>query len=257
MTFSSAATTPSEYLGDFMDHMVAHRKKSGIINPSVGVTSQLPRPQSVEDVLNTLGSLTGARAQRRGGGLFDMTTYGRQRKDFVTRHEGTRERAYDDATGKPYEGGPKQGNITVGVGMNMDAPGARERWKAAGIPENFDAVYAGKAPLSKQSTQALLDVSLVEAEKVIADKFRGINLRDHERIALVSLAFNSPALIGPNLVSAFQRGDRKAAAYEVLYKSNAKNHRGLARRRYYEASQLVGNNIDGFPPFAQYIKDYA
>jgi Ca2+-binding RTX toxin-like protein len=65
-----------------------------------------------------------------------------------------------------------------------------------------------------------------------------------ERIALFSLEYNSPALIGAGLNGAIGRGDRAEAWYEIRYDSNSNaggsaGRIGLAKRRYYE-SQVFG-----------------
>lgn len=64
-----------------------------------------------------------------------------------------------------------------------------------------------------------------------------------ERIALVSLAFNSRTgprdLLGDNLKKAILSGNRAEAWFEIRYQSNKGNDTGLAKRRYLE-SQLFG-----------------
>ena len=71
-----------------------------------------------------------------------------------------------------------------------------------------------------------------------------------ERAALFSLAYNKPALIGPNLQAAVNNGDRPQAWYEIRYQTNGGESRGtgIAKRRYYE-SQIFGiyddpNSVD-------------
>ncbi|MBM3254638.1 MAG: lysozyme, partial [Candidatus Omnitrophica bacterium] len=58
-----------------------------------------------------------------------------------------------------------------------------------------------------------------------------------EMIALVSLAYNNPSLIGAKLIAALQSGDRDEAWHEIRYNSNNGGSRckGLANRRYRES----------------------
>ena len=71
-----------------------------------------------------------------------------------------------------------------------------------------------------------------------------------EMAALTSLAYNSPSLIGKNLTTALQSGDRLAAWYEIRYASNApKNGErslGVDNRRAQEAATFgLFSNPDG------------
>lgn len=60
-------------------------------------------------------------------------------------------------------------------------------------------------------------------------------LDSNERVALFSLAYNAPSLIGTHLVTDIVNGDRAEAWYEIRYDSNANDLDGLAKRRYYES----------------------
>ncbi len=73
---------------------------------------------------------------------------------------------------------------------------------------------------------------------------RGLSLPvSQERAALVSLAYNNPALLGIGLAATFVAGDRAEAWYEIRYNSNKNalaatppgHAPGLANRRYREA----------------------
>ena len=57
-------------------------------------------------------------------------------------------------------------------------------------------------------------------------------LRDsHEMVALFSLVYNSPALIGRGLTSHLQNDSRLDTWFEIRFRSNGKRHRGLIRDR--------------------------
>ena len=63
----------------------------------------------------------------------------------------------------------------------------------------------------------------------------------NEMVALLSLTFNSPSLIGSKLIAALQTGNRAEAWYEIRYDSNKERSttpslvRGIADRRYSES----------------------
>ena len=59
-----------------------------------------------------------------------------------------------------------------------------------------------------------------------------------ELVALSSLAYNNPALIGPGLSAALHSGAREKAWFEILFCSNRARHRGLQKRRNHEAKMF-------------------
>ena len=61
----------------------------------------------------------------------------------------------------------------------------------------------------------------------------------YERLALFSLAYNRPTLLGADLKAAIIDGNRPEAWYQIRYLSNKAKDHGLAKRRYYE-SQIFG-----------------
>lgn len=69
-----------------------------------------------------------------------------------------------------------------------------------------------------------------------------------ELVALFSLAYSNPALIGPKLCSALQRGARGEAWYEIRFGSNRQRHHRLQGRRDQEAAMFGLTN--GTPPSA-------
>lgn len=99
--------------------------------------------------------------------------------------EGKESKAYPD-TG---------GNITVGVGFNMDQEGARDIWKSAGVQKDFDAVHQGKQELSDEEIKALLGVTLMEAGKKAQTRAKALGVKwdslpSWHREILTDLAFN-------------------------------------------------------------------
>ena len=95
--------------------------------------------------------------------------------------------------------------------------------------------------LEDPDVTALLDLTLTEARTVLRTRL-GTALYEkydssREMIALTSLAFNNPVLIGSGLTGALQGEDRAEAWFEIRYHSNADGEN--ANRRYYE-SDLFG-----------------
>lgn len=72
--------------------------------------------------------------------------------DLLTRHEGFRAYSYRDTKGK----------LTIGIGFNLDAPGAEARCAAAGV--DYKAVSFGGHGITLAQAQALLDEGITVAQ---------------------------------------------------------------------------------------------
>ena len=88
----------------------------------------------------------------------------------------------------------------------------------------------------------MFDYKVQESEKIVQDRLEGVPLNASQRIALVSMAYNSPALIGPNLVDHLKKGDAASVSYEILNLSNGNKLSALDARRKREHDQFFGNN---------------
>jgi Phage lysozyme len=82
---------------------------------------------------------------------------------LLIKHEGWRNIAYDDATGKNIESGvPLVGNPTVAVGFNLNRVDAKQVFAQLGIL-NFNGILQGLEALTDAQVQALLDYTTDEA----------------------------------------------------------------------------------------------
>lgn len=227
--------------------MVSRMKDMGLVPPSAGVTSDvnLDAPE-VE-----IPRLMMEQKLRKGGGAADPagapvdSTYGQRRYEFIKAEEGVRRYAYDDVTGRPVEAAKVQGNRTIGIGFNMERPDAKAIMKdVLDIDDKtFNDIYNGRKGLNDNQVRALFDFTVQEAEQIVNTKFGDLGLRDHQRIALVSLAFNNPSLIGPNLTRFVRGGDWESAALEIRDRSNAGKVAGIASRRQREAKMFMGATL--------------
>lgn len=106
------------------------------------------------------------------------------------------------------------------------------------------------------AVKAMFDRLIVDYEAELDRRFAAVtwpHSRPHydalnlpyswERLALVSLLYNSGLLLGPNLTRAVRTGDRERAWYEIRYGSNGGRSRsqGIANRRYIEAELWRGH----------------
>jgi hypothetical protein len=133
----------------------------------------------------------------------DKALYDSYRAAFITHLEGTHAWAYDDKNNERIrpDGPPPKGNVTVGVGFNMDAKNvARKAWnKVFGDSVSFDDVKAGRTKLNPEQIERLLDYSLTEREKELKKAYKSFwrRLAPNERLAIESAYFNGPALVKP------------------------------------------------------------
>jgi GH24 family phage-related lysozyme (muramidase) len=77
-----------------------------------------------------------------------------------------------------------------------------------------------------------------------------------ERMALFSLAYNNPRLLGPGLKAAIEEGDRAEAWFQIRYYSNggASAGQGIANRRYVEADLFGLYDKDGKASFPEAVQ---
>lgn len=244
--------TEAMILNDYQSAMIASQRGDGLIPMTTGINSAAPQPQSAEEVVSFLESEM-ARGINQGGYRFvdrhrtqyDQT-YRSRRMDFIVGSEAVRTHAYDDRTGgRVSSGGTVQGNVTVGIGFNMDRQGARETWdKVFGGSISFDDVKAGRVSISKVQAETLFNYDMRYFENVLMDAADGRTLPENEHMALLSIAYNAPSRID-DMRSAIANGDHAQIVHAMLYESFNPNHPqrlALASRRYKEALLYAGSD---------------
>jgi hypothetical protein len=197
----------------------------------------------VTDADSYINTVQGWFAQQRavkGGGATDaydtpvQDTYRERRYQALNREEGVRQFAYDDKTGQQVlPGQPTKGYTTVGIGYNMDAQGAKDRFQAVLPGVDYDAVHNGKMSLNDAQTQRLFDATAGEVEALVSKHFDGTDLSEHQRLALVSVGYQRPAAI-PEIAQAFHQAGIPGAIVSML------SQPGSQGRRIREVSQFLG-----------------
>lgn len=261
----SSALSTNEFWADMTRSTLLARQTTGSAPDTLGVTVPLEIPKSADEFAGQLSKWRPSVIERQGPVGYDNSTtpfsdsYVQRRYDFIAGSEAVRSFAYDDATGKQVtEQRPPKGNVTVGVGFNMERPDARKVFaQALQLGDaDFDKVKAGQKALSPTQIRTLFDYTVQEAESVVDQRLKGVPLKEHERQALVSMAFNGPSLIGPNFVALMQKGDKQGAFDAILNHSNLTKDEGIAYRRYKEAAMFAGmggSGANNMPAIADYI----
>ncbi len=80
----------------------------------------------------------------------------------------------------------------------------------------------------------LAHTSISPQESKIDDTTKGSN----EYIALMSMTYNNPSLVGDGLKAYLRAKNRFGAWYEIRYKSNGDNEIGIAKRRFAESNEF-------------------
>lgn len=128
-------------------------------------------------------------------------------RDSFIRYEGFSRKAYRDSLG--YN--------TIGVGFNLDKPGAKERIESLGL--NFRDVYSGKIDLTEKQIFYLLDQD-IQIAKTDAERYLGKETLEKinplAREIVLDMAFN----MGYSGLSSFKK--LRAALKKLDYKEAAR-----------------------------------
>jgi GH24 family phage-related lysozyme (muramidase) len=136
--------------------------------------------------------------------------------------EGYRSKAYEDS----------QGNVTVGIGFNMDQPGAEDVWKRAGIGKDFQSVKEGQ-PLTEEEVRGLLDVTLQDARSRAKERATELGvdwdgLPSWHRAILTDLAFNVGYLT--EWTKVFRATSPREVLLEARRREGGKHTKGMDNR---------------------------
>lgn len=233
-------TNEKEYDQVVHDAIRQQLKAGGLISPTDSVTNFELEPEGAKDTPSWLDQIMRNIVRNKPDALDDpmlsKNTYLQRRFEFISGHEGWRDTTYRDTR-----------NLrTVGYGFNLEEPTNRNLFKQAlgKTDQDFENLRDGKQTLSKREGRILFEAASGAAERLISNTFKDVDLRGHERLALVSLAYNHPKLIGPNLTKHVKAGDRDAVMDEIINRSNRHKSKGIQNRRAYEADMFAGMNKD-------------
>ncbi len=130
-------------------------------------------------------------------------------REKIIKSEGVRDTVYKDS----------RGIATIGVGFNLEQPGAKEVIEYLGA--DYQQVLEGKTRLSKEQIKTLNDISLANAMMQAEDIYPNMSkLPFRKRAVIVDLAYN---LGGEKLDNVFvdfsaavRKGNMKEAARELV-----------------------------------------
>lgn len=131
---------------------------------------------------------------------------------------------------------------TIGHGINLN----RDKdlvMETLGLDDKgFASLLSGDRRLTEREGRLLFETKVQDAERVIAQKLDGVPLNASQRIALVSLAYQSDGLIGPNLTKHLKAGSAADVSYEILNLSNGLKRGSIDNRRKREHDMFFGGD---------------
>lgn len=212
--------------------MLTDLKRAGLVPQSVN----LLKPDVVDPFL-VLDDAIKTQVLNKGGPALDVATapvsesYGHRRYQMIKAKEGFKNFSYDDV-----------GYRSIGLGFNMTG---RSDSKAAfrdlfGITgQDYQDVVDGKKGLSESQVRKLFDYTAGIIERQMDKDFQGIPLKEHERLALFSIAYNRPSQY-KELIPLVKAGDRRKVAEHIRKHTNPKNLKVIWGRAAKEARLFYG-----------------
>lgn len=224
-------TDPKEFYATFHRQIRENLQSGGLLPPTDGITKPVTDAQDTgsffKDITNKVTSYAGVKA-------FDTNAdrYDENRFKFITAEEGYRDHVYMDSLKRR----------TIGYGFNLDDPGNKVMAKKVlGLDDRgYDAIRTGKRNITQREARSLFEAAVSGAEAVVTNRLRDVPLNSHQRIALVSLAYNHPNLIGPKITAALKSGDANGVLNEIRNNSNRYKIKGIQSRREREARMFAG-----------------
>lgn len=136
-------------------------------------------------------------------------------------------------------------NPTVGYGANLNSPEVRGMFNLMNI--DYDSVRNNQRKLTQEEARKLKDMQIRDKEKyfnkLLGERAPASELNETKKAALMSMYYNNPELIGPNMINHLKNNDHLNVIKEMILNSNKDNEPGVLRRRLKEA-ELYGGPLD-------------
>ena len=160
----------------------------------------------------------------------------RKLKKFLKEQEGYSPDVYADTEGNP----------TVGFGANLNSPEVDQYLSEMG--KDKERILSGEESLDPTESDQLKDMQLQDKqqflEAVKKRDFPQAQIEPNEQDALLSMAYNSPQLIGPNMRKLLNENRKEDVSKEILLRSNRDKTPGIQKRRLEESRMYSGPNFE-------------
>ena len=224
----SSATTTQEWNQAFFGGLQQANRIGGFANPTEGLMNKV---NYSSDTGTAFGQVKSSIMNHKGPAAFDTDndTYRQNRFDFISGEENFSNNTYT-----------LYGVKHIGYGMNLEANAGLVKETLNLTDKQFAEMLGGTRGVNEQEGRMLFDAAVMDAERVVQSKLEGVELNASQRVALVSMAYNAPALIGPNITAALKSGDFASVSDEILNKSNGNKLKALDHRRKREHDMFFG-----------------
>ena len=168
--------------------------------------------------------------------------------DFIIGIEGYSSTTYDDLGDERT----RKGKDTIGPGINIEGEEGLLKMTEIGIPlDRAINIQNRIGEIDDSEGEALFKNASRSAEGFV-DRFltrKGKALKDHQKLSLVSLAYNTREIFGPNFEKMFSQ---KNLSHNIIADKIEFNNRvvsgellqGITKRRYLEAMMYRGKEPD-------------
>lgn len=177
------------------------------------------------------------------GGWFDQT------KALIDNEEGYHERAYHGslsshrkAQGKDIyvrPGHQSSEEVAIGFGWNMQRKDTKQVWQSqlGMTASEVDDVFNGRKQINRVQAEKLRDYAIMEMNNGIERDTKDHPLRDHQRAALVSIAYNLGygGLKKTGIIDALKAGKQPSEIAQMILAIPSNKE-----RRKVEAAQFLG-----------------
>lgn len=153
-------------------------------------------------------------------------------KQKLKEFEGDSDEVYQDS----------KGIDTVGAGLALRSPTSKSAFSDLGY--NVDDIKSGQVSVPREDLDSAMDNVLTQKYDLLNNikeqSFPKKNLNDEQQAALLSLVFNSPELLGPNLRQYLNEDKDVDVMREIVLNSNKEGKPGVLFRRLQEAELYGG-----------------
>lgn len=228
VTPHNGITSESEWTHQYFSDLSRNLRAGGYMSPTDGSVKQHYYGNNIESANQNIQNMV---LNHKGPKAFDTEdqNYMNSRFEFIAAEEQYRNSVYM-LNGVPH--------IGYGLNLNANADIAKEVLKLDA--KGFSKLMSGETTITERQGRLLFEAAVKDAERVVSTKLEGVPLNATQRIALVSMAYNAPALIGPNLTKHLKAGSAADVSYEILNKSNGNKLPALDNRRKREHDMFFG-----------------
>ena len=228
VTPHNGITSESEWTHQYFSDLSRNLRAGGYMSPTDGSVKQHYYGNNIESANQNIQNMV---LNHKGPKAFDTEdqNYMNSRFEFIAAEEQYRNTTYM-LNGVPH----------IGYGLNLDANADLAKEVLKLDAKGFSKLMSGETTITERQGRLLFEAAVKDAERVVSTKLEGVPLNATQRIALVSMAYNAPALIGPNLTKHLKAGSAADVSYEILNKSNGNKLPALDNRRKREHDMFFG-----------------